>query len=320
MFDTNLPTRNIPAVMFERLTKITKLLTPSMDVKEIDRLYIAAVTIRVLNSNLNPDASKVKWTDYSEFRPDIINWMASYLTDESMKINTETVLNDSDSSFTPELMQLMMDYNDSKSCFDIEIGMDDLSYKCKLLMIGYSRNIDNLLSINKVENSIFDTDDNCVQEDRTELVKLIVARLILLTEDSHPGVLKYSLDNDVNDLREKCLKEKMDMQKTKINENLNFTFYDVLTKSVNEVAMYASNGVFLKAIESSDAKFPHYADFLKTSVEVAERRRNFINECTTLMIRLVKKCHKIRISRADIGLIFQYLSIIDLRKFSVVCS
>ncbi|XP_043472533.1 putative ankyrin repeat protein RF_0381 [Leptopilina heterotoma] len=321
MFGTNLSSRSIPVVMFERLIKITKMLTTSTNVEEIDRLYLAAVTIRVLNiNNLNQETNKVTWADYSEFRPEIIKCMSSYISDESLKINCEMVFNESPSGLTPELMQLMMDYDDSKSCCTIEINDPDVSYKCKLLMIGYSKNIDNLLSINKVEDFIFDIGYKFVKKDRTELVNLIVARLVLLTEDGHPGVLKYCLDNDVNALLEKCLKEKVDMQKAKVNENMIVTFYDVLTKSTNEVAMYASNCDFLKAIESSDTTFPVYADFLKTSVEVAEKRKEFINECTTLMFSLVQKCHKIRISRADIGHIFQYLSIIDLRRFSAVCS
>ncbi|XP_043472514.1 ankyrin-3-like [Leptopilina heterotoma] len=320
MFSTNLPSREIPVAMFERLIKITKMLTTSTNVEEIERLYIVAVTIRVLNiNNLNQETNKVTWPDYSEFRPEIVKCMSSYLSDESLKINSETVFNEFQSGFTPELLQLMMDYNDSKSCCTIEIKDTDVSYKCKLLMVSYSKNIDNLLSINKVDDIIFH-DDYCDKKDRTELVELIVARLVLLTEDGHPGVLKYCLDNDVNDLREKCVKEKVGMQKARINENMIVTFYDVLTKSTNKVAMYASNCDFLKAIESSDKKFPIYADFLKTSVEVAEKRKEFINECTTLMFSLVKKCHKIRISRADIGHIFQYLSIIDLRRFSAVCS
>ncbi|XP_043472503.1 uncharacterized protein LOC122505107 [Leptopilina heterotoma] len=322
MFSSSQFLTSIPASKFERLAKVTELLIRFSDTEAIESLYLLAIKIKVLNITNSEPKGLICNDKNAVFRPEIVNCMSSYLSDEALQMFSERVLNESFSfGHSPELLHLMMDYNNSKSCCTMEIYDTDTSYKCKLIVICYSKNISDLLCIEDTDFSFGgDDDDYQMTEEKLAFFKLIVARLVLLTEDNHQGVLEYSKDNDLNDWREKCLEEKKVLKKTKINENMIVTFYDVLTKSTNEVAMYTSNCDFLKAIESSDTKFPVYADFLKTNVEIAEKRKEFMNECTNLMFNLIKKSHKIRISRADMVHIFQYLTIVDLRRFSAACS
>ncbi|XP_043472692.1 putative ankyrin repeat protein RF_0381 isoform X2 [Leptopilina heterotoma] len=318
----------VPAsvLAFESLVKITKILIRYLKSEAIENLFHYAVKMRVLSSinNSKPKSERlISAVSDSVFRPEIVRCIFNYLSEEEVKDISDTfLLEESGSSHPPELLQLMMEYNDSKSCFDIEINTWNKNNKCQLLLISYSKNFDNLLDkIWEIIDDYDEDDDNDVEKENIiELLKLLICRLVLLNTDCDLTKFKEFELIDLIDWREKCLNEKRVMQRTKVNKNLNFTFYDVLTKSIDKVSMYTSNNDFFKAIESSDIKFPVYADFLQVNVKIAERRRNFINDCVNLMLKLVQNCHRIRISRAEINHIFKYLSILDLRRFSAACS
>ncbi|XP_043472671.1 putative ankyrin repeat protein RF_0381 isoform X2 [Leptopilina heterotoma] len=311
----------ISPLVFESLVKVTETLIRCSKTEDGKGLLPYAVRIRVANNNNSNLESKEIISDPrdSEFRPEIIRCLFNYLSDELVEYISEIVVNKSfPVEQTPELFHLLMEYNDFNWCFHIRIDDVENKYKCQVLLTSYSRNIDNLLYTAK--HIIWYKDGNIYKESEIDgqivFLKLIVSRLVLLATNCYLPFIEFCLENDLNDWRDKCLKEEVDMKNTKINENMIVTFYDVLTKSTNEVAMYASNCDFLKAIESSDKKFPIYADFLKVNAEIAERRRHFINDCVSLMLNLVQNCHRVRISTAEINGIFKYLSIVDLRRFS----
>ncbi|XP_043472526.1 ankyrin repeat and death domain-containing protein 1A-like [Leptopilina heterotoma] len=318
----------VTPLVFDGLVKVTDMLIQYSNSKTYEDLFYYASKIRVspsINNSKPVSRELISTVGDFIFRPEIIRCITNYLSEEEVKDFSETFLfEESDSSlYPPELFQLMMEFNDSKSCFDIEINTRNKNNKCQLLLINYSKNVSNLLhTITEIIDSCDEDDDNDVEKkNKIDLLKLLVCRLVLLNKDCDlTEYEEYELIDDLIDWQNNCELEKIVMKSTKVNKNLNFTFYDVLTKSIDNVAIYANNDDFLIGIKSSQIKFPAYADFLKTSVEMAERRRNFINESTTLMYRLVEKCYKIRISTSDIRHILQYLSIVDLRKFSAACS
>ncbi|XP_043472542.1 poly [ADP-ribose] polymerase tankyrase-like [Leptopilina heterotoma] len=323
--------RTVPVtpLVFDELVKVTEMLIRYSNSKTNERLFAHAVGIRVSSSinNSKPVSRKIM-SDIGDcvFRPEIVRCICNYLSNKKVKSCSETVLvkNSSLLFHPPELLELMMECNDSKSCYYVKINYADRNSKSQLLIIGYSKNVDNLsIVVYEISNYYNVYDDEEVWKNKINFIKLIVCRLVLLnTKCDRIDLEECDLIDliDVIDWEKKCIEEQRVMQKTKVNKNLNFTFYDVLTKSIDEVAMYTSNNDFLKAIESSDKKFPIYADFLKVNVEIAERRRNFINDCVNLLLNLVQNCHRIRISAAEINEIFKYLSIIDLRRFSAACT
>ncbi|XP_043472534.1 putative ankyrin repeat protein RF_0381 [Leptopilina heterotoma] len=320
MFSEIFRGRNITTSTFEKLVKITKMLIPHLKSEECKGLFHYAIKIRVLTSNEKNDSNLLLHYNHFEFRPEIVRCICAYLSDEDIKLCSNRFLNIIHSlKPTPALLQLLMEYDDSTSCFDIEIDNFYVSDKSKFLLIGYSKNVNDLLNI-KAENfsSHYNDEDN--KRERTNCFKLIVARLILLTEDCHPGVLEFCQKNNLTDWRIECIRQRDIMQKTKIDIDLNVTFYDALTRPVNKLAMYANNKNFVKTVDYSQAEFPAYAEFIKANVELAETRRTFITECVCLMFSVIKQNHKIQISNADIYQIFQYLSVVDLRRFSTACS
>ncbi|XP_043472513.1 ankyrin-2-like [Leptopilina heterotoma] len=307
---------------FKKLTKVTELLI-RYSINEtsdtgLNMLITTAAQIKVSSNNVeenNPNQGSSGQTpkneaDNSAFRPEILRCIFNYLSDKKIEHFSERLLNDHYLlERTPELLNLLMEYDDSKSCCDVKLSPNDKSYKSKLLVIHYSKTYADLLSVN-LQDTSSDSDKG------KTVLQLIVARLVLIIRNRHSCLLKFCRSNKLDMWRKKCVKERVRMRKTKVSNDLNITFYDALTKSADKLAEYASNRNFLKAIESSEEKFPAYAEFIKANVELAETRNKFINECFSFMSSLVKKCHKIRISKAEVNQIFKYLSIVDLRRFS----
>ncbi|XP_043472724.1 ankyrin-3-like [Leptopilina heterotoma] len=312
--------------VFDGLVKVTEMLIQYSNSEINEYLFYYAIEIRV-SSIINNSKFKSKRSAVvdSVFRPEIVRSIFNYLSEDEVTDFSEPFLLENYGPITyypPELLELMMEYNiDLKSCFDIEIYTCIKYSKFKLLSIGYSRNVRNLLgTLSEIINDYDEDENDAEKKIKMELLKLLFSRLVLLNTNCDLTPFEDSELNDLIDWQENCIEEKIVMQSTKVNKNLNFTFCDVLTKSMNKVAGYSNNEDFLTAIKSSQMKFPIYADFLKASVEIAERRRNCIDKSTTLMYRMVKKCYRIQISSSDIRHILQYLSIVDLRRFSAACS
>ncbi|XP_043483531.1 ankyrin-1-like [Leptopilina heterotoma] len=315
----------VTPLVFEELLKVTQMLIRYSNSKINEYLFSDAVTMRVSSINYSMPVTNEEISEVGDcvFRPEIVTCICNHLSNKKIKSCSEKVLAEGNSSYVqpPELLQLMMEYNDSESRFCAEINYADRNPKSQLLTVGYSKNV-NILSnaIYEIYNDYDVCDAEDIWKNKDNFLKLIVCRIVLLDAEYDITELEECELSDLIDWREKCLMEKKVLQKTKVNKNLNFTFYSVLTESIDKVAMYTSNNDFLKEIESSDKKFPIYADLLKSTVEIAERRRNFINDCVNLMLILIQKCHKIRISRNEVNKIFKYLSILDLRRFSTACS
>ncbi|XP_043472537.1 ankyrin repeat domain-containing protein 17-like [Leptopilina heterotoma] len=314
--------------VFDGLVKVTDMLIQYLNSKATEDLFHYAVKMRVLSSISNSKPKSERLTSAvsnSVFRPEIVRCIFNYLSEEEVKDFSESFLFEKSdlSDYPPELFKLFVEYNiDLKSCFDIELYTSIKNIKHQLLLIGYSKNVPNLLgTISEIIND-YDEDyyNDLEKKNIIEILKLLFCRLVLLITKYDRIELEECDLIDVIDWVEKCLKEKRVMQRTKVNKNLNFTFLDVLTKSMDKVVGYSNNEDFLTAIKSSQMKFPIYADFLKANVEIAERRRNCIDESTTLMYCMVKKCYKIQISTSDIRHMFKYLSIVDLQRFSAACS
>lgn len=312
----------ISASMFKKLVKITEMLMPISDVRTF-RLFECALNLRVSNKcsseqsiELEDDEENIMKN--SKFRLEIIESILNYLPDEKIKSFTESLLNNyCQRQYTLEQLQLILDYNDFKSCDNIEINCSVENYKCKLLLIGYSKNAKGLWKIKRTNCGLCNLRKK--KDKNSDFFKLIIARLvILLTKNCHPSVYSFCEKNKLNNWRKKCEMDCARMKERKVTDDLNINFYDILNLSVNKLAMYVNNEDFLQAVEVSCSNFPAYADLLKMNIENAKRRMDFMNQCVTLMDGLVKRNHKIRISKANINQIFQYLSMVDLRRFSAV--
>ncbi|XP_043466883.1 ankyrin-2-like [Leptopilina heterotoma] len=306
----------ISTLMYKNILKIMEMLIPKVAVTPDYWNY--AIEIEV--SRDKSDAKSEQDINNSKFQLAMIKIVFNYLKQDEVTSLSLCALNGKKDKLidSPELLHIVMEYNDLKSCSDIEIRLWKNTYECNLLLISYADSVKNLTNI-----EIEFKDDASYQlhgKDKTVFLKLIIARLVLIVTNYNSKVVKFCKKHNLNDWRKECRKQKFSLQETKVDDNLNLTFYDVLTLPVGKFAKCTRNESFLQNIASSHSKFPAYAEFLRVSIEKGQRRNDLINDCVNHIISLVDRSYKIRISKSDIHEIFHYLSVFDLRRFSAACS
>ncbi|XP_043469328.1 ankyrin-3-like [Leptopilina heterotoma] len=317
----------ITTVMYEKLLKVMEILIPKVEITPEYWHYAIKMKISRDKSDLNSygqksnDASKSEQDGSNlQFQLAMIKVIFNYLKEDQVESLSLSALNGKEdkSIDSPELLQIVMEYNDFKSCSDIEIRLWKNSYECNLLLISYADSVKNLTNIDVEFKN--DASFQLHGKDKTVFLKLIVARLVLIINKYNSKVSKFGRKHNLNDWRKECGKQKVSLQNTKVDENLNITFYNVLTSPVSKFATFTGNENFLQSIASSYTKFPAYAEFLKVSIDKGKTRNDLMDNCVNHMFNLVGRSYKIRISKFDIGKIFQYLSVFDLRRFSAACS
>lgn len=327
MFSSSLDYTAVTSSTFENLLKITQMLAPLIKDTYFADMFRCAIRIRVLIQNEENSASvlklKVKSNKLEEkeigvFRPELLRCLFNYLVDGRLEANTRSIINGTCYDIcSPELLDVMLEYNDGKSSSCTIIQLYKRNYKCNLLLINYTESIDSLVNV-QIEHDSFDYKNH--KEDSSVFLKLIVARLVLLTDVGHSETLKFCTKHKLNAWRKICEGQKIKMKKTRIANDLKVSFLDILTKPTDILANYVRNEKLIKVLESSCGKFSAYAEFLKINVENGKRRMNLINDCVNSMCDIVRKNHRIRISIVNIYQIFYYLSVVDLRRLSAAFS
>ncbi|XP_043481934.1 ankyrin-2-like [Leptopilina heterotoma] len=315
---------SITPSMFENILKITELLLDVIALKHenkyhIHRLLINASNLRI--SQISDKNDQISISDIEEekkgvFRPEIVRCLLNYLTGNIL----EVVLN------------LQLNLNNNSSMIDICIEY----YNSKVLQAGpfyLVKNWSCFFVINQIENDSqlftmalsLNYSDSVSKRTRkeTELFKLIIARLELLPSGSQKLVDHFHFRKDIliiKKFQNKCRQQIIIMQETKVIDDLNVTFHDILVKSTDEIANYVRNEKLLNTIELSYGKFPVYAKFLTLRIEQAKRKIDLIDMSMNCLLNYIKRNYKIQISVFDLGEILKFLSMSDLRKLSTVFS
>lgn len=254
-----------------------------------------------------------------EFYPEILRCIFNSLSDSDIEYYSRSILDGSiNATFSPELIHLLMEYNDFRSCSNFGIKLWKNDYKCNLLLIHYANNTKKLTTVEILHRYVALYK---VHKEKPEVFfKFIIARIVWLFNAVYSEKSAFCEKHKLYYWLEECMQQIRNMQQEKVNDQLNITFYDVLNKSVDEVAKYLRNKDLLQKIESSYTKFSAYSEFLTISVEKGKRRNNFLNECKNCLHKLVVREYDVQISNFDFYKIFQYLSTIDLRRFLAACS
>lgn len=328
--------KNLTPLRFQKLLKITEML-----IKEDCRittinedyyliLFRYAMRIRVSKENeqnnnslkLKEEASNEEGANKlegtikdGEFCPEILSCLLNYVKYENIedKLQFEII---GHFDINPGILDVSLEYTDYKlHCCRFKIYLDR-AYKSNLLLIVHTDNVDCLTSDVTALNSPVS------EKLQDHVLKLIVARLVLLPKDLNSRRKKraFCKKHNLVEWRRKCKRQIRRMKKTEIVDESNVTFFDIITQPVNKIANYLRNEHLKEILESSDMKFPAYAEFLKVNVEKGKRRRNLIDTCVNFMLNFVKNNCKIQFSIAEIDLIFQYFSVRDLLNFFAACS
>jgi hypothetical protein len=141
---------------------------------------------------------------------------------------------------------------------------------------------------------------------KRQIVKMKNANLYV----SEQNLQSISNNDELSVPVNECQQEIAKMKSEKIS-NSTVSFYDILTKDISQLAMYARNESIVQICKSGDHKnkFPIYASIINSSFRKGERRKNLLeqgNETFDLIKpRLPYLCAK---------KIFSYLSDEDLRN------
>ena len=115
-----------------------------------------------------------------------------------------------------------------------------------------------------------------------------------------------------NKFQSKCEKE-IDKMKSEEVVNTNITFYDILSKDVNRLAMYARNRSIVEAFESDDykKKFPIYGSMINNNFRKGERKKEFLEQSNKILYLLFTNIREL--PRNCTERILSYLKENDLR-------
>ena len=129
------------------------------------------------------------------------------------------------------------------------------AYYCDPRTISYFGNVDSIL--------------------KHHIVKMKTADLFV----SEKHLRSISSDDEMSDFQNECVEEIARMKSEKVS-NANVSFYDILTKDVSQLAMYAGNESIVQILRLDDykVKFPIYASMINSNFRKGERRKVLLEQ------------------------------------------
>ncbi|XP_046383814.1 ankyrin-3-like [Ischnura elegans] len=121
-------------------------------------------------------------------------------------------------------------------------------------------------------------------------------------------------EDSLMDFHKKCLVELRMMRHIKIDDT-EFSLFDIMTKSENQLALLLENDNFLINVDLDDChtKFPIYASIIRSHFRMAERRKKLVKEVNDYSFRIFSG-----LTWDCIQLVISYLSTADLYNLTQV--
>ncbi|XP_043466971.1 putative ankyrin repeat protein RF_0381 [Leptopilina heterotoma] len=310
--------------MYLNLLKATELLLIAGDLKHKNDYHVVSLLRDAFSLRVFREGEQTLISDNEEFvnsegkkgefRPEIVRCLLNYLDNKLLKEVLNSIL--SDGYNNSDVFENIIEYYDSNF-----IPIDPYFTGCDW---------SNLFIVNeiKLDNRLLDITRHNINsskliENDDELLKLIIARLELL-KPSCKEIIKYfpsSQENiKIRKFQNEFRQQIIIMQKTKVNDELNLTFYDILVNSTDKIASCIRDVKLLNTNKVSYDKFLAYKKFVKLRIEKVKRRIELIDLSTNCLYHYIQRNYKIKFSTADVEEILQYLSMSDLRKLSSVFS
>jgi len=125
-------------------------------------------------------------------------------------------------------------------------------------------------------------------------------------------LLLISSIGELSDFQKECEEEIASMNSEKVG-NANVSFYDILTKGISQLAMYAGNESIVQILRSDDYKirFPIYAGMINCNIRKGEGRKELLEQGNKSFHSLLN--YFPLLPQVSTGKIFIYLSDEDLR-------
>jgi len=154
-----------------------------------------------------------------------------------------------------------------------------------------------------------------IDEDvKCHIVKMKAANLFV----SKKNLLSFSNNDKISHFQTECVDEIASIKSEKVG-NANVSFYDILTKGVSQLAMYAGNESIVQVLRSDDykVKFPIYASMIHSNFRKGERRKELLEQGHKIFHSLFNNF--LRLPHECTEKIFAYLSDEDLRILIDAC-
>jgi ankyrin repeat protein len=149
---------------------------------------------------------------------------------------------------------------------------------------------------------------------KSHIVKMKTAGLFV----SEKNLLSISNNGEISDFQNRCEEEIAIMKCEKVS-NANVSFYDILTKGISQLAMYAGNESIAQIFNSDDyiIKFPIYASMINCNFRKGEKRKELLEQGHKVFhsfFNIIPQLPNVCIEK-----IFSYLSDDDLRILINAC-
>ncbi|XP_043473686.1 uncharacterized protein LOC122505882 [Leptopilina heterotoma] len=317
---------------YQNILNIVKMLVPKiskyLEIYDFNKYLLHINKIRV--SEQKPSASskiheetlncnqihKVfeKNTKNQEFRTEILLYCLNYMNHSQIQVFLKLATEYSH-CLSSDFIHTIFEYNDYKLTLNDISYLNTTDYNSYLLILWQMRSSDMFYNFHNLV--IYRTEflkEQKFKNDSLDRLKLLAAHLVLISNNSYSDDEVEFFNNLGIEWRSECEQQIENMKKIEVVSDCKITFYDVLTKPVNKLAIYVKDEHFLHKLESSYKRFSAYAEFLKLNVEIGKRRRDLIEDCMNLMFNLIERNYKIQFTTIDILKIFQYLSAADLHR------
>ena len=150
---------------------------------------------------------------------------------------------------------------------------------------------------------------------RLHAIKVISANLYASNKDL---LSISSVAEDQNKYRIECEEEVANMKRERVG-NSSVSFYDVLTKGISQLAIYAGNKSIVEVFKSSDWRddFPEYENMINNQFRKGRRRKEILDEGNTIFHFFFNNF--LGLPHYCTEEIFSYLSNEDLRTLMDAC-
>jgi len=149
---------------------------------------------------------------------------------------------------------------------------------------------------------------------KRHMVKMKAANIFV----SKKNLLYISNNYEISDFQKECAEEITSMKSEKVS-NANVSFYDILTKDISQLAVYAGNEIIVHVLRSDGykIKFPIYASMINSNFRKGERRKLLLEQGNKIFHFLFNDFPQL--PHDCIETVFSYLSDEDLRILIDAC-
>ncbi|XP_020297403.1 ankyrin repeat and KH domain-containing protein 1-like [Pseudomyrmex gracilis] len=217
-----------------------------------------------------------------------------------------------------EIAELLLNHGADVNASD-KYGVTPLCLAVKTSHVdGVAMLLDRGANINAISNNDYYDFSSCINcEEIADFLKQHIVKIKAANLSVSEQVLSMSSNFEIRDLQDKCEKEVAIMKNEKIS-NTNISFYDILIKDTNLLAIYIKNENVVQVLRSDEykTKFPIYSSMIKNQFRKGMKKKELLEQGTKNFYFF---CNFFELPLECSEQIFSYLSDNDIRILIDTC-